>query len=48
MKLVEAGVEIAGETWDSGVCNGVGLRDPDGNGLMLHHRYASYPDGTMP
>jgi predicted enzyme related to lactoylglutathione lyase len=47
-KLVEAGVEISGETWDSGVCNGVGFRDPDGNGLMLHRRYAPYPDGTLP
>ena len=47
-KLVEAGVEIVGETWDSGVCHGVGFRDPDGNGLMLHQRYAPYPDGSMP
>jgi predicted enzyme related to lactoylglutathione lyase len=47
-KLLEAGVEIVGETWDSGVCNGVSFRDPDGNGLMLHHRYAPYPDGTTP
>jgi catechol 2,3-dioxygenase-like lactoylglutathione lyase family enzyme len=47
-KLIEAGVEIAGESWDSGVCHGVGFRDPDGNGLLLHHRYAPYPDGTRP
>jgi catechol 2,3-dioxygenase-like lactoylglutathione lyase family enzyme len=47
-KLVKAGVEIAGESWDSGVCHGVGFRDPDGNGLLLHHRYAPYPDGTRP
>jgi predicted enzyme related to lactoylglutathione lyase len=47
-KLVEAGVEVVGEPWDSGVCNGVGFRDPDGNGLMFHHRYAPYPDGTRP
>ena len=46
--LVEAGVEITGDTWDSGVCNGVSFTDPDGNGLMIHHRYAPYPDGTMP
>ncbi len=47
-KLAEAGVEIKSEIWDSGVCNGVGFRDPDGNGLMLHHRYAPYPDGSLP
>jgi catechol 2,3-dioxygenase-like lactoylglutathione lyase family enzyme len=47
-KRIEAGVEIAGESWDSGVCHGVGFRDPDGNGLLLHHRYAPYPDGTRP
>jgi hypothetical protein len=22
--------------------------DPDGNALMLHHRYAPYSDGSMP
>ena len=22
--------------------------DPDGNSLMLHHRYAPYADGTTP
>ena len=46
--LSEAGVEFAGETWDSGVCNGAAFTDPDGNGLLLHHRYAPYPDGTTP
>jgi hypothetical protein len=24
------------------------FKDPDGNGLMLHRRYAPYSDGTMP
>jgi hypothetical protein len=24
------------------------FKDPDGNGLMLHHRYAPYRDGTRP
>jgi catechol 2,3-dioxygenase-like lactoylglutathione lyase family enzyme len=46
--LSDAGVEFMGETWDSGVCNGAAFRDPDGNGLLLHHRYAPYPDGTVP
>jgi predicted enzyme related to lactoylglutathione lyase len=47
-KLEAAGVEIRGEKFDSGVCNGLAFRDSEGNGLMLHHRYAAYPDGTMP
>lgn len=29
-----------GETIDSGVCHMALLRDPDGNDLMLHSRYA--------
>jgi hypothetical protein len=41
-------VEFVGEQWDSGVCHGVGFKDPDGNGLLLHHRYAPYRDGTLP
>jgi predicted enzyme related to lactoylglutathione lyase len=24
------------------------FRDPDGNGLMPHHRYAPFADGTTP
>jgi len=34
--------------WDSGVCYGAGVRDPSGNPILLHHRYAAYPDGTQP
>jgi catechol 2,3-dioxygenase-like lactoylglutathione lyase family enzyme len=38
---VEAkGVEFAGETMDTGVCHMALFTDPDGNDLMLHHRYA--------
>ncbi len=47
-RLEEAGVEFRGEVFDSGVCNGAIFTDPDGNGLMIHHRYAPYPDGSMP
>jgi catechol 2,3-dioxygenase-like lactoylglutathione lyase family enzyme len=47
-KLRSAGIEFVGETFDSGVCNGAAFKDPDGNGLMLHHRYAPYPDGSQP
>jgi predicted enzyme related to lactoylglutathione lyase len=47
-KLEAAGVEFTGEAWDSGVCHGAVFTDPEGNGLALHHRYAAYPDGSMP
>jgi catechol 2,3-dioxygenase-like lactoylglutathione lyase family enzyme len=36
------------EMYDSGVCHMAFFNDPDGNGLMLHRRYAPYSDGTMP
>ena len=34
--------------WDSGKCHGVGVTDPAGNRILLHRRYAPYPDGTTP
>ena len=34
------GVEFKGQTIDSGVCHMALFEDPDGNTLMLHHRYA--------
>ena len=40
-KLEAVGIEFSGETFDSGVCHMAFFKDPDGNGLMLHHRYAS-------
>ncbi len=46
-KLEEAGLEV-GEMWDSGKCRGAGVNDPAGNRVLLHHRYAPYPDGSMP
>jgi catechol 2,3-dioxygenase-like lactoylglutathione lyase family enzyme len=46
-KLEEAGVEVK-DMWDSGKCQGAGVSDPSGNPILLHHRYAPYPDGTMP
>ena len=46
-KLEAAGLEV-GEMWDSGVCNGAGVNDPAGNRILLHRRYAPYPDGTTP
>jgi catechol 2,3-dioxygenase-like lactoylglutathione lyase family enzyme len=38
--LEEAGIEFRRKTYDSGVCNGAGFGDPDGNRLLLHRRYA--------
>ena len=46
--LEEAGVELKGEIWDSGVCNGAAFTDTEGNGLLIHKRYAPYNDGTTP
>src|SRR5262249_14916708 len=39
-KLEDAGVEFGMDTFDSGVCHGAPFADPDGNRLLLHHRYA--------
>ena len=46
--LEGAGVAFHGETMDTGVCHMAFFADPDGNALMLHHRYAPYADGRMP
>jgi len=39
-ELEGAGVEFLGETIDSGVCFQAPFKDPDGNVLILHPRYA--------
>ncbi len=44
-ELESRGVEFLNEI-DSGVCNMAFFTDPDGNALMLHHRYA--PQGQEP
>jgi catechol 2,3-dioxygenase-like lactoylglutathione lyase family enzyme len=36
------------QVYDSGVCHMAFFKDPDGNGLMLHRRYAPYSDGSLP
>ena len=38
--LEERGVQFQGEILDTGVCHMGFFADPDGNALMLHHRYA--------
>jgi predicted enzyme related to lactoylglutathione lyase len=44
--LAAKGVEFHGETFDTGVCRMALFRDPDGNDLMLHSRYAPRTDGA--
>lgn len=41
--LEARGVQFRGETLDTGVCHMALFNDPDGNPLMLHHRYAPRP-----
>jgi predicted enzyme related to lactoylglutathione lyase len=38
--LEQRGVEFTMDTFDTGVCHMAFFEDPDGNALMLHHRYA--------
>ena len=39
-ELEVKGVEFHGETLDTGVCHMAFFRDPDGNEMVLHRRYA--------
>jgi catechol 2,3-dioxygenase-like lactoylglutathione lyase family enzyme len=41
-ELEAKGVVFVGEIFDTGVCQMAFFTDPDGNDLMLHHRYAGY------
>jgi catechol 2,3-dioxygenase-like lactoylglutathione lyase family enzyme len=43
-ELEAKGVEFTGDILDTGVCHKAIFTDPDGNDLMLHHRYARYDD----
>ena len=48
-RLKAEGVEFGfDEVYDSGVCHMAFFKDPDGNSLILHHRYAPYADGSTP
>ncbi len=40
-RLEAAGVEFAGDTIDTGVCHMAFCTDFDGNGLIIHRRYAA-------
>lgn len=39
-ELESRGVSFQGDIVDSGVCHQAYFKDPDGNALILHHRYA--------
>ena len=39
-ELEAKGITFMGDTFDTGVCHMAFFTDPDGNDLMLHHRYA--------
>ncbi|HVW18839.1 MAG TPA: VOC family protein [Solirubrobacteraceae bacterium] len=39
-ELEAKGIQFFGETLDTGVCHMAFFADPDGNALLLHHRYA--------
>jgi catechol 2,3-dioxygenase-like lactoylglutathione lyase family enzyme len=39
-ELEGKGVQFLGDTFDTGVCHMALFKDPDGNDLMLHSRYA--------
>lgn len=41
-ELETKGIEFEGDTLDTGVCHMAFFRDPDGNALMLHRRYAPH------
>ena len=38
-ELESRGVTFRGDTFDTGVCHQAIFEDPDGNALILHHRY---------
>ncbi len=44
-ELEAKGVEFQDETFDTGVCYMAFFQDPDGNDLMLHHRYLPRDQG---
>ena len=47
-QLEGRGLEFVGDGFDSGVCKGAPFIALDGNGMMLHHRYAPFVDGRSP
>ena len=46
-ELEAKGIDFVADTMDSGVCHMAIFTDPDGNPLMLHHRYAPKDAGPQ-
>ena len=47
-ELEAKGVEFAGGIAHTSVCDMTFFKDPDGNALILHRRFAPFPDGRVP
>jgi catechol 2,3-dioxygenase-like lactoylglutathione lyase family enzyme len=47
-ELESKGVEFDGEIVHTSVCDMTFFKDPDGNALILHRRFAPFPDGRLP
>ena len=47
-ELEAKGVEFEGEIVHTSVCDMTFFKDPDGNALLLHRRFAPFPDGRLP
>jgi catechol 2,3-dioxygenase-like lactoylglutathione lyase family enzyme len=47
-ELEARGVEFDGEIVHTSVCDMTFFKDPDGNALILHRRFAPFPDGRTP
>jgi catechol 2,3-dioxygenase-like lactoylglutathione lyase family enzyme len=46
--LEAKGVQFDGEIVHTSVCDMTFFKDPDGNALILHRRFAPFPDGRTP
>ena len=47
-ELEAKGIEFEGDIVHTSVCDMTFFKDPDGNALILHRRFAPLPDGRMP
>jgi catechol 2,3-dioxygenase-like lactoylglutathione lyase family enzyme len=47
-ELEAKGVAFDGEIVHTSVCDMTFFKDPDGNALMLHRRFAPFSDGRLP
>ena len=47
-ELEAKGIEFDGEIVHTSVCDMTFFKDPDGNSLILHRRFAPFADGRLP